>query len=70
MPIYAYKCPSCGKEFEKLVSLSRRDEGVECPDCGQAEVRRSVASFAAAIGGSSSSGGYSGGGGCGSGGFT
>lgn len=70
MPIYAYRCPKCGKNFEKLLSLSRRDEAVSCPDCGEDDIHRSVASFASAIGSSGGSSFSSGGGGCGSGGFT
>ncbi len=65
MPIYAYKCPQCGKEFEKLLPLSRRDEPVHCEFCMEKEVRRSAASFASAIGssGAVSQGSCNGGGG-------
>lgn len=70
MPIYAYRCPACGKDFEKLVSLSRRDEAVVCTACGHEEVRRSVASFASAIGSSASSSGFGASCGGGGGGFT
>lgn len=41
MPIYEYRCSSCGNELEKLQRLS--DEPLkECPACGQAALRRLV----------------------------
>ncbi len=33
MPIYEYKCLSCGKQFEQLRSISD-DSPLTCPDCG------------------------------------
>jgi len=40
MPIYEFKCESCGEEFEVL--LKSRDEisGVKCPSCGSNKVSR------------------------------
>lgn len=32
MPIYEYKCRSCGKDFEELRDIEHRD-GATCPDC-------------------------------------
>ncbi len=32
MPIYEYRCRSCGALFETLVR--RSDEAVRCPECG------------------------------------
>lgn len=43
MPIYEYACPTCGKDFEKL--LFRSTEEVDCPSCGGTEVRRRLSSF-------------------------
>ena len=34
MPIYAYRCESCGKEYEKYRILSKRLVKIVC-DCGQ-----------------------------------
>lgn len=39
MPLYEYKCTSCGKEFEELKSFSDSDKTVFCPDCGKEAVR-------------------------------
>jgi putative FmdB family regulatory protein len=35
MPIYEYRCESCGKAVERLCSLSEADAAVVCPDCGK-----------------------------------
>ena len=45
MPIYEYKCQSCGHELEKLQRMN--DERLkECPDCGKAELHRLVSAAA------------------------
>jgi putative FmdB family regulatory protein len=41
MPIYEYRCQSCGHELEKLQRLS--DPVLkECPECGKAKLRRLI----------------------------
>jgi putative FmdB family regulatory protein len=41
MPIYAYRCASCGFERDHLQKLS--DPALRiCPDCGQATYRKQV----------------------------
>ena len=70
MPIYEYRCPQCGTEFEKLVD-SRTV--VACPSCDSPKVTRRLSLFRAGVpsrfaGTPSSgtmSGGCCGGGGCG-----
>jgi putative FmdB family regulatory protein len=44
MPIFEYRCESCGTSFEKLV---RNGVKVECPSCGTAEVQQQLSTFAA-----------------------
>ncbi len=63
MPIYEYKCPDCGREFEELVVGSRRE--VACPRCGgeKCEKLMSAASFRSR--GADGGAGGSSGGGCG-----
>jgi putative FmdB family regulatory protein len=41
MPIYEYQCQSCGHDLEKLQRID--DQPLkDCPDCGEAELRRLV----------------------------
>ena len=41
MPIYEYRCQSCGHELEKLQRMSEASL-TECPACGKAELRRLI----------------------------
>lgn len=41
MPIYEYACQSCEHEFETLQKVSD-DPLVDCPQCGEAELRKKV----------------------------
>lgn len=72
MPIYEYRCESCGENFEELVPARVDDSTVPCPRCGEHHAKRKLSTFATSGGGGGgrvSSGG--GGGGCGGGrGFT
>jgi putative FmdB family regulatory protein len=43
MPLYAYDCNSCGREFETLV---RSGEAPECPSCGAVELTRRLSLIA------------------------
>ncbi len=41
MPIYEYRCQSCGHELEKLQRMS--DEPLrDCPNCGKPELKRLI----------------------------
>jgi len=48
VPIYEYRCPTCGTEFEKLVD-SRTV--VACPSCESPEVTKRLSLFRAGAGG-------------------
>lgn len=52
MPIYEYRCSSCGTEFEELIK--RGAESVRCPRCSSAEVERKLSLFGLKASGSSS----------------
>ena len=39
MPLYAYRCTTCGNKFEKIQSFSAEPEKV-CPKCGNATLVR------------------------------
>jgi len=45
MPIYEFKCLSCGQVFE-LLKLKKDDEkaGMKCPKCGSEDVERVLSS--------------------------
>jgi putative FmdB family regulatory protein len=47
MPIFEYKCPSCGKMQEILVK-SGSGKAPDCPDCGQ-KMAKQFSSFAAVV---------------------
>ena len=34
MPIYSYKCSSCGNTYDAMKSFSEADEDDVCPKCG------------------------------------
>ncbi|HDS30379.1 MAG TPA: zinc ribbon domain-containing protein [Firmicutes bacterium] len=40
MPIYEFKCPKCGTEFEDLVA--NRGDSAPCPSCGCKKVERRI----------------------------
>ncbi len=52
MPIYEYRCQSCGAVFARLQSVSAPADSMVCPECGGSETERLLSAFAA---GSSSS---------------
>jgi putative FmdB family regulatory protein len=63
MPLYEYKCLSCGSEFEELASFANADK-VKCEQCG-GQTERLASCFASSNGraGSGSSAPACGGGG-------
>ena len=42
MPIYEFKCKSCGDEFDKLTTSDWRSAGVSCETCESTELERMV----------------------------
>ena len=59
MPLYEYRCSSCGSRFELLRRMGQGNEGVACPQCGRSDVEKEYSTFAGAAGGSGSTGGGS-----------
>lgn len=45
MPIYEYRCESCGHELEALQKMSDEDL-VECPACQQAALKKKISAAA------------------------
>lgn len=54
MPLYEYRCNTCGKQFEKMVSFAEADHKPECPECRSKDTQKRLSLFAAA--GSSTAG--------------
>jgi len=46
MPIYEYRCQTCGRQFEKIRRMADADKELECPDCQSKRVERTVSAFA------------------------
>lgn len=55
MPLYEFKCESCGHRFEALLPFSRKSEA-RCPDCGSDAVKDLLSGFASP--GTGNSGGF------------
>ena len=45
MPIYEYRCDTCGERFEKLIRSYQADAPA-CPSCGAARVTMQLSTFA------------------------
>jgi putative FmdB family regulatory protein len=56
MPIYEYRCKSCGHVIEVLESASEKGKHA-CPKCGQPGMQKIFSAFGVEKGGSSSSAG-------------
>ena len=48
MPIYEYRCESCQRSFEALVT--RAEPQAECPECGSRQLAREMSVFASGVG--------------------
>ena len=67
MPIFEFKCSKCNHVFEEFVFSSNVDmSALECPECGEKNVRKLMSAFSSSVG---SSVGTSGSTSCGSSGF-
>ena len=51
MPLYEYRCATCGSRFEVLRRVGQGSEGVACPECGQADVEKEFSTFAGSVAG-------------------
>ena len=45
MPVYEYKCKSCGEKFEVRCSLQDQEKEPKCPKCGSHDTQRVFGSF-------------------------
>ncbi|MCX7817210.1 MAG: zinc ribbon domain-containing protein [Syntrophales bacterium] len=46
MPIYEFRCPDCGTEFEKIVFTSDCAIRIACPNCDSERVQKLMSVFA------------------------
>ncbi len=62
MPIYEYKCPACGCQFDELKKVDQRDEPATCPQetCAHEAVKQVSRSSFELKGGGWAKDGYSG----------
>jgi putative FmdB family regulatory protein len=70
MPIYEYRCSSCGIKYEKIVFNPSAAPPPRCPSCGSEQVEKLISAPGACgvpAAGSPFGGSGRGGGGCGSG---
>jgi len=44
MPVYSFKCKSCGEKFDFL-KLPGREEKITCPKCGSLENEKLITGF-------------------------
>jgi putative FmdB family regulatory protein len=57
VPLYEYRCTTCGSRFEVLRRVGQGPEGLACPQCGRAEVEKEFSTFAGSVAGGGSGGG-------------
>ncbi|HNS49966.1 MAG TPA: zinc ribbon domain-containing protein [Anaerolineae bacterium] len=56
MPIYEYRCKSCGARFELFVRTMGAMDHAVCPECGTEEVTKEWSVFGLGRGGDTASG--------------
>jgi putative FmdB family regulatory protein len=49
MPIFEYKCGSCGTVSEFLVGVSTETESIACEACGSAKMKKVFSSMSIAV---------------------
>ena len=53
MPLYEYRCSSCGGNFELLRRIEDADGDLVCPRCQSEEIERLLSTFSGTSGASS-----------------
>lgn len=49
MPLYEFRCLSCGERFEILCGHAEREEKAVCPSCGGRDVEHVLGGFTVGI---------------------
>lgn len=47
MPIFEYRCESCGTKFEKLIRRAADEQALACPSCGTEKIEKELSTFSA-----------------------
>ena len=50
MPVYEYKCGSCGTVSEHLVGVGKGETDLSCSDCGSEDLRQELSVFSVSRG--------------------
>ncbi|MGE4263220.1 MAG: zinc ribbon domain-containing protein [Desulfovibrio sp.] len=58
MPLYEYRCRTCGQSFEDLVRNAEDEAALVCPACGAKEPERCLSACAVRVGGGTGSGDF------------
>jgi putative FmdB family regulatory protein len=45
MPLYEFRCASCGHQFEELIFKTSEMEELVCPKCGAQQVNQLMSAF-------------------------
>lgn len=43
MPDYSFKCPACSTAFIQSLTMAKRNEPQDCPDCGEGPAEKVIA---------------------------
>lgn len=46
MPIYEFKCPSCGEKLTKLCKMGETGQALTCSECEYLGLKRQLSGFA------------------------
>ena len=46
MPVYEYRCESCGRKFSALIGMVAQPDDETCPHCKSTETKKLVSRFA------------------------
>lgn len=55
MPIYEFKCNTCNKKFETILTSSAKVAEVSCPECRSKNIQKAISVSSYRLAGSSSS---------------
>jgi len=45
MPVFNYKCNSCGNDFDLITGVGQDKEELKCPECKSEDIQKNYSSF-------------------------